>query len=182
MKKENRTDIELLKEVSKNWSTDDWENHLQSLECGIEGLQIRPESYDEVCNYLTISIFDGVADDIPREQKELISKAIRSLSITDQIIIKKIFFEGISEEQVAKFLKISQPAVHYRKIRVLAHLKNNPIVGLIEMTRMKGKNKKKPLCPFEMIDREFQKGKITKDEKYRLWALHEVGALRRFVK
>lgn len=171
-----------VEEVSKTWSADDWETYLTSLDGGIEGLQLDPQYFDDTCENLTRSIFDNEVDDISLAKKELISKTINSLSEVDRKIIENIFFHGLSEAQVAESLKISQPALHFRKIRILVHLKNNPIVRLIELTYMKGKNKKKPLCPVDRIDSEYQKGKITKDEKYRLWALHEVGALRRFVK
>ena len=61
---------------------------------------------------------------IKRIEKSILSKAINELSKEEKIVIKLIFFEMMTEREVAKILNISQKNINKKKQAILLKLKN----------------------------------------------------------
>lgn len=61
---------------------------------------------------------------IKRIEKSILSKAINELSKEEKIVIKLIFFEMMTEREVAKILNISQKNINKKKKAILLKLKN----------------------------------------------------------
>ena len=61
---------------------------------------------------------------IKRIEKSILSKAINELSKEEKIVIKLIFFEMMTEREVAKILNISQKNKNKKKKAILLKLKN----------------------------------------------------------
>lgn len=51
-------------------------------------------------------------------------RAIAMLCEEDRLLIKALFFDGLSERQYAEQIKVCRNAVHKRKVRILRDLKN----------------------------------------------------------
>lgn len=64
-------------------------------------------------------ILDTIWDD---ELKRLLYSAISKLSAKEKYIIKSIYFNDVSERDLAEFLKIKQPTLHYQKIKIIKKL------------------------------------------------------------
>ena len=58
-----------------------------------------------------------------KEEKEKLYTAISSLTVKQQIVIKKIYFEGKKQEEVAKELNTTQPTVSKNLDRAIKKLK-----------------------------------------------------------
>jgi hypothetical protein len=156
-----------------------WDHFLRELEGPEENTPLSDEPFEHILEYATRTVFDlETRDPYPTACRKAIFEAIATLSPKQLFALKKIFFEGQTEQQVADSIGITQKAVNFRKIRGLLQIENNPHVQLLKNALVGGTKQKRPSDPFERIDRAFERGEITKDEKYRLWAMFEVGALR----
>lgn len=66
-------------------------------------------------------VFDTVADKITADK---LRQCLALLSENERNLITDIYFNGISEREIAKMQKVSQNAVHKRKHRILKKMKN----------------------------------------------------------
>ena len=64
-----------------------------------------------------------IEEETRNEEKEKLYKAISLLALKQQIVIKKIFFEGKKQEEVAVELNVSQPAISVTLDRAIRNLK-----------------------------------------------------------
>ena len=58
------------------------------------------------------------------ERMQKLKELIQLLDEKDQNVIYAIYFEGLTERQVASRMGISQPVLHRKKVRILKKLKN----------------------------------------------------------
>ena len=61
---------------------------------------------------------------IEKETKQLLQQIILKLPEEEQRIIIAIYFEDMTEREIAKELHMSQQKLHYRKKKILEKLKN----------------------------------------------------------
>ncbi|MGN0455782.1 MAG: RNA polymerase sigma factor [Acutalibacteraceae bacterium] len=115
----------MLLEVSKNvykefYSEIERKKYLRKLEHKFEILSI-----DSIHLFNTdvadIDVFDTVADKITVEK---LRQCLALLSENERNLITDIYFNGISERELAKMQKVSQNAVHKRKHIILKKMKN----------------------------------------------------------
>ena len=57
------------------------------------------------------------------EMKDRVSEGIARLDTDEKALVQALFYEEMSEKEYAQVLGMSQPAVHKRKMKVLAKLK-----------------------------------------------------------
>lgn len=77
-------------------------------------------SGEEILKDGKTNIISGIID---REEREALYDALRQLCEKDRELIVEIFFNEKTEQEIAKALGVSQPAVHKRKVRILKSLK-----------------------------------------------------------
>lgn len=58
-----------------------------------------------------------------QEQIKILHTAMHNLPEEDRELLQAIFFEGLSEREYAKRQGVSQPTVHWKKVRILKNLK-----------------------------------------------------------
>lgn len=74
--------------------------------------------------YLISHHVKDILDTISNEDlKQLLYLAISELSEEEKYIIVSIYFDGMSERNLAEILDMKQPTLHYRKIKILKKLK-----------------------------------------------------------
>lgn len=70
-------------------------------------------------------LFCDVAEEaVSRVVGEEINRAINKLSVIEKIIVRGIYFEDMSQEEVARLLGISAPAVNRRLKNILGKMRN----------------------------------------------------------
>lgn len=83
------------------------------------------ENADDFYPYIHDKTENNIMDKITeKETKRLIQQIVLKLSEEEQRIILAIYFEDITERELAKELHMSQQKLHYRKMRTLKKLRN----------------------------------------------------------
>lgn len=117
-----RADQEIRTE-SKSWTAEQWESYLATLEVGLKESQPRISEVQRQA--WTSNIFDLSAAAPSEELTQKISELVSTLTERQKFIIGKIFWDGLSERQVAKMMGISRQGVFDLKKRALRRLKKN---------------------------------------------------------
>ncbi len=60
---------------------------------------------------------------LEKEEAPDLHKAICQLSEEDRLLVESIFFKGMSEREYAEKCGVSQPTIHWKKVRILKYLK-----------------------------------------------------------
>lgn len=55
---------------------------------------------------------------------ETLYSAMNMLSDLDKQLLQALFFDGLTERQYAELQGVSQPTIHWKKVRILKYLKN----------------------------------------------------------
>lgn len=111
----------VLREKSKSWSAEDWESYLRTIEVGLkESLS----SMGEVTRMgLTSNVFEYAETDCSDDVSELVENLLSLLSERQAFVLRRVFWDGKSERQIAKMMKISRQAVYDLKKRALKNLR-----------------------------------------------------------
>ena len=117
---------EKLKTVSKNWDGSTWENYLgwqDGISC--ESM-ISPQKYERLKESMEHSIFEpslNATEDLPSNKLDL-TMLLHRLTTRQRQIIKLVFWESLSDREIAKQLSISRGTVQDLRERSLQKLKN----------------------------------------------------------
>ncbi len=92
-----------------------WERRIQSTEWHLKEELVSPAGFDILCEKATKTIFN-IAEEAKNEPlKRAIQKAISELSPNQRKIIQFIFWEGMSEQEIANAIKIPRKTISNRK-------------------------------------------------------------------
>ncbi len=145
--KGNPLSLSLLKKQSATWSSEIWEAYLQTLESPtVEAVlperKISCLSDKSQCE-LMFRKMHRVEPEITIRDKSHLIKAVNDLSPVEKTIIKKLFWQKLSERQVAKTLNLSRASVraHYKRALGKLRTKLSPKKHIVE-----GPNSK-TICP-----------------------------------
>ena len=119
----NKKELRTLKAKSKNWSPDKWEKYLQTLEHERSESLMSPKKYEKQKEKNPFLWEDFLPKDKPDDLKQVLKRALNKLTFKQKKVIEMIFFEGLSEGQVAKKLGRSTSTVKSRKRQALQKLK-----------------------------------------------------------
>ena len=111
-----------LRTQSKSWSSDTWKEHLTTLESKSSGQFYKPEAYDGFFAELVESIFTVVTNENNSALKKKIQLAVSDLPQRQREVLELIFWEGKSQNQIAKTWGIQQSSVFSLKERALRNL------------------------------------------------------------
>lgn len=173
-----KLETEALKEVSKSWNEETWERYLQSIETGIEGRLIGPKKFKKKCDYLEESIWEFSSETPNPDLQKAIKDAFSSLTEKQQIVLKKYFFDGLSLTAIGDDLHRHRTTIHEIKTaalnRIKEHLNKNPY----NLPSMKGQENSQEDV-FDEIESLYWEKELSDDEFYHLWALAEVGGIKK---
>lgn len=126
-------DVEVTEEVYKVYSSMERNERYQEEQKKEKVISLEAIAEDDMrLELLEIEFVESaeetiIADEIEQEKELMfyrLHKAIATLDIDEQRLIRLIFFKKKTERDVAEYFHISQPAVHKRKLKVLQKLKN----------------------------------------------------------
>ncbi len=113
---------EEIKEAAKEWPPEIWEAYLEWYESPRSESLVHPKLYDKLTGELEESIFENAQTSCEGPVQEQINLALKNLNPRHQYIIKRVFWEGISERKIAYELRINQASVNRTKKRALRKL------------------------------------------------------------
>lgn len=127
---------------SRSWTPGIWEAYLQTLESKHSGRTYKPELFDGFCDELVDSIFSIVTNESDSVLKNQIESAIAELPERQSRVLKLLFWEGKSQNQIAKDWRIQQSSVFNLKERALRNLRLSleNLQGAVNSRFMKGEN------------------------------------------
>lgn len=121
-------DLSTLRELSRAWSAKDWEVYLTSLDGHQRELQASTNTVEELG--LAANVYPTFLPGCSPELSKIVVPLLRALTRKQKFVIKKIFFEGRSERQVARMMMISRSGVVDLKKRALRKLKSKARAAL----------------------------------------------------
>lgn len=129
-----------LKIRSRKWTPDIWESYLQTLEGKQSGRKYSSEIYDDYCGELVESIFSVVTNESDALTRNTIEEAIQKLSHRQAEVLRLIFWEGKSQNRIAKDWGVQQSSVFNLKQRALERLRKSleKMQGAVNSRLMKG--------------------------------------------
>ena len=132
---------EVLKEISQIWDSETWERFLQStVDVELPENEVLVEDYESLLEETTEGIWDGPCT-VPAPVRSRVEGAIKSLSPRQRAVIRGLFYRGLPETEVARMLRISQPAVNQTKIISLNNIRSLLAVDLIVRSYLIGGSK-----------------------------------------
>ena len=155
----NQKELRALKAQSKKWTPREWEEYLQTLEVERSEMLVHPRRYERLKAKNPFLWEKHKKKENLKELSKTIKKALNKLTPKQRKVIKMIFWERLSEREIAKKLGRSPSAIHERKVLSLQRLKEeilalNPsmspyIGGFLEKT-----NFSKTLEPLFLVPKE----------------------------
>jgi len=110
---------------SRSWLAEDWEDYLKSLEGGLKESQLPLRDGDE--SNLTTSVFEITSNSATDQQSSQVEQILVGLTEKQSHVIRAIYWQGLSERNIARLMGISRTAVRKIKSRALKKLKlGNP--------------------------------------------------------
>lgn len=168
---------EAIKEVSGNWTVETWEYYLLTIEKPLKERLLEPRLYDELAARQDETVFQKFCISANPNTQKLIKLLLEGLSPMQRTVIEKIFFDGRTEREAAELLNISRSSVCVYKKRALDRIKMHAS-EVSATTSYIGKLDINTKDFFQKVDEHYHEGSLTKDERFQLWALAEVGGLK----
>lgn len=120
--------VEVSKEVYEVYKRSEWREEKADATCAIRQIPISSliggefglenfHEYVEMCEDIQNR------EEELEEMKDRVSEGIARLDTDEKALVQALFYEEMSEKEYAQVLGMSQPAVHKRKMKVLAKLK-----------------------------------------------------------
>ena len=139
-----------LKRISKNWDADTWEDYLTWFQTPCKEALLRGRGYALKCEEMTETVYREYG----HEHDELIAKYVDgllgSLPKNQATVLRLYYFEGLTERQVSRRMRITHQCVNVRKRKALFSLaQTNPEENVAAIHIMRGlfssKERKEPL-------------------------------------
>ncbi|MFN3698025.1 MAG: hypothetical protein ACK4VO_11345 [Pseudobdellovibrio sp.] len=119
-----------LKEISKSWDEATWEAYLKWYEGSFREVLVKPEHYEILGERVSHSVFDLYGHNTCPQLQSYCDQILKLLSPEQETVLRKIFFEGKTERQIAFELKRSPSFVSKNKFKALSRLKVNKTAAL----------------------------------------------------
>ena len=120
--------VEVSKEVYEVYKRTEWREEKADATCAIRQIPISSLIGGEF-GLENFHEYVEMCEDIQNQEEELedlkarVASAMEKLDQDEKELIQALFFDELSEKEYAALLNISQPAVHKRKVKILAKLK-----------------------------------------------------------
>lgn len=120
--------VEVSKEVYEVYKRSEWREEKENAVCAVRQIPISSLIGGEF-GLENFHEYVEMCEDIQNQEEELenvkdkVASGMEKLDQEEKGLIQSIFFDDMSEKAYAALLHISQPAVHKRKMKVLAKLK-----------------------------------------------------------
>jgi RNA polymerase sigma factor (sigma-70 family) len=113
---------DLLKIVSKGWSSKTWEKYLNWYETPLQEAQISTKAYDFISDNLEESVFK-TSHVIDYKAKSIVQNLLKHLTIKQRQILELIYYKNYTEREIANKFNISRSVVKSTKKKALTKLR-----------------------------------------------------------
>lgn len=128
------SDVEIptdqLKEISKSWDEATWEAYLKWYEGSLREVLVKTEHYEILGERVSQSVFELYGHNNCPQLQSYCDHILKLLSPEQESILRKIFFEGRTERQIAFELDCSKTSVSRNKFKALSRLRVNKTAAL----------------------------------------------------
>jgi DNA-binding CsgD family transcriptional regulator len=115
---------EYLKMHSQGWSMETWVEYLKSLETPMRETLISDHAFNQKLDQQSENFFERAQCLCPTALANKVSQAIERLSGRQSQILQMVFWQNLSEREVANQLGISRPSVQVMKKRAIKRLES----------------------------------------------------------
>lgn len=112
-----------LKEISKFWNEQTWNEYLDWFEIGRKDKIISPSQYNEIANSIEKNIFEEINQETCSELQSFCDRLLSTLPLHQKKILQGIYLEGKTLVLIAAQLKRSRTSIYYNKNKALTVLK-----------------------------------------------------------
>ncbi len=119
-----------LKEISKSWDEATWEAYLKWYEGSLREVLVKTEHYEILGERVSQSVFELYGHNSCPQLQSYCDHILKLLSPEQESILRKIFFEGKTERQIAFELDCSKTSVSRNKFKALSRLRVNKTAAL----------------------------------------------------
>jgi len=119
-----------LKEISKSWNEVTWESYLKWYEGSFREVLVKPEHYEILGERVSQSLFELYGHNNCPKLQSYCDQILKLISSEQETILRKIFFEGKTERQIAFELDCSKTSVSRNKFKALSRLRVNKTAAL----------------------------------------------------
>jgi|GEM_PF-3777949 len=134
---ESQSDSNLL-EISRNWTTEQWERYLQKAEGSLKEDLISEDHYDRIAESSEVSIFDYAQTTASPAIVERVQIAIEGLTTRQRQVVELIFFKLKSEREAALELGIDRSSIRKHKRKAIKNLRKIILVGAPTLPLVEG--------------------------------------------
>jgi RNA polymerase sigma factor (sigma-70 family) len=113
---------DLLKIVSKSWSSETWEKYLNWCETPLREAQIHHTAYEDMADKMNKSIFEEMSYESSESKKLLIKQLLKKLTLKQKKVIELVYWQGKTERDISICLGISRSSVRDLKFRALSKM------------------------------------------------------------
>lgn len=92
-----------------------WERRIQPMEWHLKEELVSPNGFDMLCEKTTKTIFNIVDEAKNESMKRTVQQVISKLSPNQRNILHLIFWEGLSEQEIADNIKVPRKTISNRK-------------------------------------------------------------------
>ncbi len=117
--------LERLKEKSKKWNAEKWENHLQNLEVDLRETLISHKQYKALSEIRSFSDSFKSYDNKPHRYSKNIKRARRALTLKEDKIIDLHYYRDLKIKRISKIMKLSSSATFTYRKRALGKIKKS---------------------------------------------------------
>lgn len=120
--------VEVSKEVYEVYKRSEWREEKERAVCAVRQVPISSLIGGEF-GLENFHEYIELCEDIQNQEEEIedikdkVASAMEELNQDERALIQALFYDELSEMECAALLSISQPAVHKRKVKILAKLK-----------------------------------------------------------
>ncbi len=123
MKKLNKKQLQKLRSESKNWTSKEWEEYLQTIEHQRSESLIHPKKYEELKEENPFLFKNHEKNNLNYELILKLKKALETLTFKQKKVIKMLFWDNFTESEIAKKLGKSRSSIRNTKTQGLQRLK-----------------------------------------------------------
>ena len=124
-----------LEKLSANWSPDQWERYLSTLETPCKEVLISPSHYNKLSQTKNIStIFEGLPllEKKRFKPKLSVKEVMNKLSRNERRVIVGLYWYDLTQDVLAEKFQVSKQSINKYKARALKKMKNFISLNLLD--------------------------------------------------
>ena len=116
--------VRRIKEICETWSLPTWEAYLDWLDSPVREHLLDPDHYVDLADRESTTIFEQIHETSDQTDRTRCDKLLSYLPPREKVVLRLIFFDGLTARQIAKKTRTSKSRVHELKTSALLRLRD----------------------------------------------------------